>query len=75
MTTGTKCVNGEYMSVTGGVLNDSHAEIVARRCLVDFFYSQLELHLNPRKLFYSYLLALMLNNFIHHMLIVFYRNG
>lgn len=48
VTTGTKCVNGEYMSVSGFVLNDSHAEIVARRCLMDFLYAQLEMHCNPQ---------------------------
>ncbi|XP_062537383.1 double-stranded RNA-specific editase Adar isoform X2 [Armigeres subalbatus] len=44
LATGTKCVSGEHMSVTGSVINDSHAEIIARRGLLDFFYSQLDLH-------------------------------
>ncbi|XP_058443452.1 double-stranded RNA-specific editase Adar isoform X5 [Malaya genurostris] len=43
LATGTKCVSGEHMSVTGSVINDSHAEIIARRGLLDFFYSQLDL--------------------------------
>ncbi|KAJ4430059.1 hypothetical protein ANN_22268 [Periplaneta americana] len=44
--TGTKCINGEHMSVRGASLNDTHAEIIARRCLCDFIYSQLEMHMN-----------------------------
>ncbi|XP_055587067.1 uncharacterized protein LOC129739612 isoform X3 [Uranotaenia lowii] len=44
LATGTKCVSGEHMSVTGSVINDSHAEIIARRGLVDFIYTQLDLH-------------------------------
>uniref|UniRef100_A0A673A6Z4 Double-stranded RNA-specific editase 1-like n=1 Tax=Sphaeramia orbicularis TaxID=375764 RepID=A0A673A6Z4_9TELE len=42
VSTGTKCINGEYMSDRGLALNDCHAEIVARRSLIRFLYSQLE---------------------------------
>ncbi|XP_054260675.1 double-stranded RNA-specific editase Adar isoform X2 [Macrosteles quadrilineatus] len=45
--TGTKCVGGDHMSVNGASLNDSHAEIVARRGLLVYLYSQLTLHANP----------------------------
>lgn len=41
--TGTKCINGEYISMNGAVLQDCHAEVVSRRCFKDFLYGQLEL--------------------------------
>lgn len=41
---GTKCVSGEHLSVSGGAVNDCHAEVVARRCLCEYLYKQLELH-------------------------------
>lgn len=43
VSTGTKCLKGECMSESGLSLNDSHAEVVARRCLLAFFYDQLHL--------------------------------
>ncbi|XP_070711815.1 double-stranded RNA-specific editase 1-like [Pempheris klunzingeri] len=42
VSTGTKCINGEYMSDRGLALNDCHAEIVARRSLIRYLYTQLE---------------------------------
>ncbi|KAJ6659363.1 hypothetical protein lerEdw1_019234 [Lerista edwardsae] len=46
LTSGTKCINGEYINDRGLVVNDCHAEIVARRAFTHFLYSQLELHLS-----------------------------
>lgn len=43
VTTGTKCIEGDFMSVQGLSVNDCHAEILATRCLRDFMYSQIEL--------------------------------
>ncbi|RZF40214.1 hypothetical protein LSTR_LSTR011988 [Laodelphax striatellus] len=45
--TGTKCISGEHMSVSGAVINDSHAEIVARRGLCVYLYKQLLLLTDP----------------------------
>uniref|UniRef100_A0A8C7Y1P2 Adenosine deaminase RNA specific B1a n=1 Tax=Oryzias sinensis TaxID=183150 RepID=A0A8C7Y1P2_9TELE len=46
ISTGTQCIDGEHLSEDGLTVNDCHAEVVARRCLVRFLYSQLELFLS-----------------------------
>jgi len=43
VTTGTKCIEGDFMSDQGLALNDCHAEILATRCVRDFLYSQIDL--------------------------------
>lgn len=44
VSTGTKCISGEHLSVSGRAVNDCHAEVVARRCLQRFIYSQLYIY-------------------------------
>ena len=46
VSTGTKCINGEYLSGKGCSLNDCHAEVISRRSLLRFWYQQLQLHLS-----------------------------
>jgi len=41
MGSGTRCVEGNKLSLEGQVVNDMHAEIVARRSLRRFFYAEL----------------------------------
>ncbi|BFZ22672.1 hypothetical protein BsWGS_25711 [Bradybaena similaris] len=47
LATGTKCINGEYLSSEGKAVNDCHAEVICRRLLMRYLYSQLQLHLDP----------------------------
>ncbi|XP_064610649.1 tRNA-specific adenosine deaminase 1-like [Liolophura sinensis] len=41
MGTGSKCIGQNKMSLKGDVLNDSHAEIIARRAFLCYLYDQL----------------------------------
>uniref|UniRef100_A0A2R9BSC7 Adenosine deaminase RNA specific B2 (inactive) n=1 Tax=Pan paniscus TaxID=9597 RepID=A0A2R9BSC7_PANPA len=49
LSSGTKCISGEHLSDQGLVVNDCHAEVVARRAFLYFLYTQLELHLSKRR--------------------------
>lgn len=47
LASGTKNIDAELLSP--GALSDTHAEVVARRSLMLYFYQQLELFLTPSK--------------------------
>lgn len=42
LTTGTKCIGGDFMSLAGTSLNDSHAEILSTRVLKKYLFFKLE---------------------------------
>ncbi|MEQ2249215.1 hypothetical protein ILYODFUR_027202, partial [Ilyodon furcidens] len=48
LATGTKCLDSDAANEDGCTLRDCHAEVLSRRALVRFFYSQLELLLCKR---------------------------
>ncbi|EKX44391.1 hypothetical protein GUITHDRAFT_72300 [Guillardia theta CCMP2712] len=45
LATGNKCLGASKLRGDGRVLNDSHAEVLARRAFMSFLYSQVELFL------------------------------
>lgn len=44
---GTRCITGDHMSMEGTVVNDSHAEVIARRSVMRFFYKQMQAYYGP----------------------------
>lgn len=46
---GTRCITGDKISLGGDVVNDSHAEVVARRGLLRFLYQELKVYHGEQK--------------------------
>jgi tRNA-specific adenosine deaminase 1 len=47
--TGSKCLGRNELSKDGGLVADSHAEVIARRATILYLYGQLKLLLNDEK--------------------------
>ncbi|XP_063377182.1 tRNA-specific adenosine deaminase 1 [Cydia fagiglandana] len=47
--TGSKCIGASKMSATGDILNDSHAEVFARRGFLIYLYENMEHALNSKQ--------------------------
>lgn len=58
LSTGTKHIDANALYEQDANLADTHAEVVARRCLMFYFYEQLDSFLNKSKFFFHYFLAL-----------------
>lgn len=42
---GSKILTTAHLNdINGSVINDSHAEVIVRRCFINYLYSELELH-------------------------------
>lgn len=47
--TGSKCIGAGAMSSRGDILNDSHAEVIARRGFLKYIYYEIEMFLENKK--------------------------
>ena len=45
--TGTKTLLGNHLGISGREIIDSHGEIISRRCLKRYFYSELKAPASP----------------------------
>lgn len=47
LSTGTKNIDADALYAQHANLPDTHAEVVARRCLMHYFYEQIEMFFQP----------------------------